>query len=239
MTQDDSHIVIGQQGGAAVRPARPGIVWQDRQGHVAPTAFWMTVFHVIARNGRLGRHMEGPVDYRRARGFRDLAALHVLFLPLAGLLGCFVQRQDRRLAPMYAVAMVVWPMLAAIFSGVATWFFCPRGMGVERQNRAIALSQYLAAPLALCLPLSLVIGAIIKLVPPGGLPMVLLLMMLALAAYWLQLILCGMRSIARRPAGAIAASAVAMPVLWAVVGLAVALLLPGIVMLVLMWASLT
>jgi hypothetical protein len=52
-------------------------------------------------------------------------------------------------------AICLWLFLKAV-TGVASYFFHPRGLAVSRQNRAIALSYYACAPLAWT-PVSIVI----------------------------------------------------------------------------------
>jgi hypothetical protein len=108
--------------------------------------------------------------------FEDLGARQ--FATIAGGTGMMFSSMSAGMRPMPGVALdslVLWIAAAALYvpiplclllfvlaiSGVASYWFHPRGISVVRQNRAIVLSYYACAPLALLIvPLLLAAGAI-------------------------------------------------------------------------------
>ena len=71
-------------GGEALVAEAPVIPWERRRQIGRIAAYWKTVFLVLRRNGRLGAHLAGRVNYRDAQKFRWLTIAHALALPVAG-----------------------------------------------------------------------------------------------------------------------------------------------------------
>ena len=140
------------------------IPWQNRAKIGRFRAFVRTVWLAVRRPRELARQAARPVDYAAARRFQlvcvALAWLGVappagvgLWLALRG----FVQYAGGTptLAGGLADAAVVLAMLIGLFlwlltaSGVPSYFFHPRRLDAGLQDRAVAVSYYAAAPLAL------------------------------------------------------------------------------------------
>lgn len=146
--------------------SRSQIPWVHRATQGRLRTFWSTVWHSTFHTRHLAYEMIRPVDYRDARRFQ--AALVIWLMAwLIGAIGVWAG-----LASMAPRPIAWWPMLmggialavfASLFlitaTGVPSYWFHPRGVPVERQNRAIALSYYASAPLAF-LPLAGVILAV-------------------------------------------------------------------------------
>jgi len=154
----------GTGSGETASPA-PVIPWQRRKEIGRLRAYWWTVFYVLRRNGRLGRHLEGPVSYRDAQRFRWLTVAHAVAFSLAYVL-IFLAAQvpeflraamsgepTNCILPLVGAGYVLVTqfLVYALTTGVVSWLFCPRKRDVATQNRSIALSCYTAAPLALLL----------------------------------------------------------------------------------------
>ncbi len=218
-------------------------------------AYWQTVWLVIRSVGRLGGHMGGPVNYRDAQTFRWLTVAHATLLPVGWLTIRIVattsgiggspldQFRDRQMWVLLGVLAAIWAAALLGLSGVVSWFFCPRGWDTERQNRAVALSYYLCAPLA---PAAAAGAGILAVLPWADRPAVLQATLLAAGAvqgvlylYWFVLVLVASRDVARRSAGGVIATALTLPVLWFVVKVAITYVVPvGVLMLLLLRASL-
>ncbi|MCC6357254.1 MAG: hypothetical protein IT450_00805 [Phycisphaerales bacterium] len=123
-------------------------------------AFWRTFAIVVfGRTRRLRVELVRSVDYRRTRLFAWLAAAHAwLATPIAlwiwwlGDTSSFnevMQGLSPTLAGVTAVAILPWLLL---LSGVQTYFYHPRRLPVEMQNRTLALGYLAAAPLAALTP---------------------------------------------------------------------------------------
>ena len=139
------------------------IPWERRDETISIGAFWKTVFHVIRRNGRLGRYMLGPVNYRDAQKFRWITialAMVPNLLFCVGIAVCAaldayvsISSDAPKMSMLWLVLIfsVIAFVALALMIGVVSWFFCPRRFSTERQNRSVALSYYTCAPLALML----------------------------------------------------------------------------------------
>lgn len=135
---------------------RPGIV-----------AFWRTFAIILfSRTRRMRVELIRPVDYRRTRWFAWLAAAQAwLAVPVFFWIWWLADAGEMKNAihsislPLVLVAAAsVLPWLLAI-SGVQTYYFHPRSLPVEMQNRMLALGYLAAAPLAALTPgLLLIIG---------------------------------------------------------------------------------
>jgi hypothetical protein len=143
------------------------IPWTHRGEIGAVKAYLRTVRLVVRHPSRAAADVARPVSFDDARTFRHVTVL-VALAALVALLawGCVEVVRDRPiamsgtsptpvrigwlleilLAPVIVVALYAF-LLAA--SGLASCFFHPRRLPVERQNRSVALSYYACAPLAL------------------------------------------------------------------------------------------
>jgi len=148
------------------------IPWTHRGDIGSIKAYVRTVRLVIRHPAHAADDVARPVSFDDARKFRHATVL-VALAPLLALFAwaCVEIVRSRPiamsstsaapvrigwllqilLAPVIVVALYAF-LLAA--SGVASYFFHPRRLPVERQNRAVALSYYACAPLALT-PLSI------------------------------------------------------------------------------------
>ena len=125
-----------------------------------------TVWAVSVRPARFSLEMERPVDLREALRFRR-TIVWLTFWTLPVLTGsCFFIAGDRwysmRLTE-FMLELLGWPVAAAVaagcvalswlffyaLTGVHTYWCHPRRLPIEQQNRALALSYYACAPLAL------------------------------------------------------------------------------------------
>jgi len=132
---------------------------------------------VLFRHRRFFAEVARPVSFADAQAFRWVTVLHayvpVLLVTLAaylvyppetvaspdaanelrralydGEVPAFIERAYAEAWPV-VILHVCFVLLLAAATGVPSYFFQPRGVSVERQNRALALSYYGSAPLAL------------------------------------------------------------------------------------------
>jgi len=210
-------------------------------------AYWQTVWLVIRRVGRLGDYVRGPVSLPDALKFRWLVLAHAavgLLVSFAALLGAkrYIHIDNEMLLTVGSatVASALLAMLAQM--AVPGWVLRRRDWSLEQQSRLVALSYYTCAPLALwplaavpilvaCALFHRMFWVSILRLTVGGFQNLLWL-------WWLVLVTVAARSVARRSAVGGVMTAVLTPLLWIVVGAAVALLLPGLAMLFMLWGSL-
>jgi hypothetical protein len=147
---------------------RPLIPWElhDELGRIR--AYWRTVFAVIGRPKRFCRAMYRAVSYRDAQAFRWITIAHacvavVLVLATLYLLHPQALTEETPYAGWELICgniLHVFIVLAAL-TGIPSYFFHPAHLPIERQNRAVALSYYGTAPLALSLPIAPILIAIL------------------------------------------------------------------------------
>lgn len=150
--------------------AKSSIPWVQREGlwigALMKTA-WLATFktqlfcHEIAR----------PVSLKDARQFRRLIAA-LIVVAIAGVLGVLLPGVEDVRDPMeellqhqpmlllllcLMMAGLTWLFVLA-FTGVHTYWFHPKEISVEQQNRAVALSYYACAPLLALVPASIAFG---------------------------------------------------------------------------------
>lgn len=137
-----------------IRTRTPQIPWAQRARRGRFKAYWQTVIWVARRKRHWCMEAVRPVDYSAARWFILMVALQAaICVALGTLLVMFALSQDIAgigwvawlLAPLAPLSVFVG--LSAI-AGVASYFFHPRDVPVELQNRALALSYYAWAPFA-------------------------------------------------------------------------------------------
>ncbi len=188
---------------------------------------------VMFRQRAFGEEMARPVSYADAQRFRWLT---VLFLHTPLLLATMVMYVLTWPAPFKdpfwdAAYAAVWPvavlhlcflLFLAAATGVPGYFFHPRDLPVEMQNRAIAMSYYACGPLAMAvLPAATGVAALaIGFDGQVGLGLLLLAILLPggqLAAWWLDLIHITRRIMPQRKGRAVLV-AVCVPALWFLLG---------------------
>jgi len=138
-----------------LRTGESQIPWAHRREMGRFRAYWKTVWLVMRWPKRFCSEIARPVSYRDSQRFRWLTVLHAFppVLVAAIIWGLYDWlRGPGGGEPMWWVlgGLVVWSLLAlAGLPGLASYFFQPRWLSVEQQNRALALSYYAWAPLAI------------------------------------------------------------------------------------------
>lgn len=135
------------------------IPWAQRAEMGRLRAYWRTVWMVMFRNREFCRQIRRPTSYRDAQIFRCVTILHVWVPLLLLTVGVYVFPRFQSTGDEWfdAALRAVWPVavghvcivlfLLAV-TGIGSYFFHPRSLPVETQNRGIALSYYAGAPLA-------------------------------------------------------------------------------------------
>lgn len=153
-----------------IRSTVPRIPWVYRKEQGWFRAYWRTVWLVMFRQRLFCEEMARPVSYADAQRFRWVTILHVQVPLLIATVVYFVSEAASpashgpgHSAPMLgelwdAGVSAVWPMavmhlvlllyLLAV-TGVPSYFFHPKRLRVDLQNRAIALSYYASGALAI------------------------------------------------------------------------------------------
>lgn len=228
--------------------------WWGRVG-----SFWRTAARATFRPKRLARAASLPVRYDDAAAFRRvLCGWLMVGVVLPGVVwwagpwgggGEWVQTawvlQPTLLVTLGASVMVgAWLFLLGI-TGVHSYWFHPRHLDVERQNRAVALSLYAAAPMAWVPLVWLPLAGIAAVVAAGDgarydgyapldwlLPvsfvcglLVILLVALPVLAMWAMVLRLAMHA-ARREVVARVVLMLALPVLWGVLGALTLVVIP-------------
>ncbi len=202
--------------------------WTHRRRLGRVRAYWATVSMVILRPRKLAAEMMHPQSYRDSQQFRwttvGTALLPVLFATMVN----WDRTANMSWAPpdggsmglgfaiIYLVAAAV---TFAVITGLPSYWFHPRGLPVERQNRAIALSYYACAPLALgpfLFPIGWAIhgtfGGIVGSIPASA------LLAIQCVCWWRALVVLTRRGLdLGRPLRTIT-FALLLPALWIVIG---------------------
>jgi len=135
------------------------IPWVHRKQLGWWRAYWKTVHFVMFKQKHFANEMARPVSYRDAQLFRWVTVvLAYLPFPLFGFVGHIMRTGPRKYHPLFlnfsasdwqsAVCLASALLFLAMATGVPSYFFHPRALSIERQNRGIALTYYLCAPLA-------------------------------------------------------------------------------------------
>jgi hypothetical protein len=136
------------------------IPWSHRRELGWFKAYWKTVWLVLRSPKRLGLEMARAVSYGDSQSFRWVTMAHA-YPPLLAMsiLWCalvYIKAGDEWVYWLHA-GLQVWALvLLILLPGLASYFFHPSTLSVERQNRALALSYYCWAPLAFT-PLALLV----------------------------------------------------------------------------------
>jgi hypothetical protein len=175
--------------GTTIDRSAPSVLPWGQRGHVGRVlAYLRTARLAIFGTRRLATEVGRPVSFRDAQAFRWVTVilawlplgtaavvLEVLAVHTMGSLGYAAVAVPNAPIPAIqidalfalaaaAVLYVPIPLCALLFlifaSGVASYWFQPESLHVVRQNRAVALSYYACAPLALLfIPVALFAGA--------------------------------------------------------------------------------
>ncbi|UCD28300.1 MAG: hypothetical protein JSV03_14630 [Planctomycetota bacterium] len=198
------------------------IPWADRKRIGRFRAYWQTIWLIMHHNQQFCREIDRPVSYRDSQRFRWITLLHMYF-PLLGLTFAYYVLGERGLMVVLGDAWqtvglhLAFILSAAVATGLPSYFFHPRHLPVEKQNRAVALSYYACAPMALS-PLLLAVGWIIYEIEGDEINTVNSVIFLGahlimLGIWWLSLILIARRSLHRKLGGMVLITVV-MPILW-------------------------
>ena len=141
------------------RLTEPQLPWLQRSEIGSVRAYWRTVRTAIVRKKTFWEELSRPVSYRDAQLFRWITVL-LAYLPLVLLILALMLsgvnadistalRRNPFLFISVTVALLVCLLLfMAGATGLPSYFFHPKRLPVEQQNRAVALSYYCCAPLA-------------------------------------------------------------------------------------------
>jgi hypothetical protein len=253
MTQDQFCIRCGynQRGVEAERcpecgvlladsPASPvRLPWAHRRHIGLLPAYWRTAWQVIFRTKKICAEMEHPVSYADARRFwiMTLAQAWLPFVVGVGLMFFAVHIRDSRwqrdyqdlFISVYVPVPVVWVGLLglllffALATGAPSYFGQNRRLSVREQNRAIALSYYASAPLAL-MPLLLLLAGVTMVLDHSlrqlafGIAAVEGLVFLAMVVLWWICSISIPARTARRGWKMTLAMALGLPVMWVLLG---------------------
>lgn len=231
-----------------VRSLVPQIPWMYRKEIGWFRAYWRTVWFVMVRQARFCDEMARPVSFHDCQSFRWVTLLSValpsLFPPLVLYLTSKPQPfrfSDDLVSASYEAIAVGWPLVPpylcwllflAAATGVPSYFFHPREVPVQQQNRAVALSYYACGPLAFLTILLLtftaaVLSALAKYIIVAQVLIVLTLTLpvVSVAAWWLDLIHLARRLVPQRPQRAVYLG-ICVPILWFLLALAILVGIP-------------
>ena len=149
-----------------IETAEPQIPWEHRAAEGRVRTYFRTVWQVLFRTRVFCRAASVPVSYRDAQRFRAVSIAIGLFGILLGCvlltianLNIFSEIGEEFGSWMYGWLAITPLLLLVFFTGLPSYFFHPRRLSIERQNRAIALSYYGSAPLAF-VPLTVIFATI-------------------------------------------------------------------------------
>jgi hypothetical protein len=154
------------------------IPWEHRRELGRLRSFWKTVWLVTFRKQRFCEEYVHTVRYSDARAFQWVTLIHLYVLAMSatvyvyltvpaalkvpntmqqmmmGLPAVGPTLLDRAYAEVWPVAILLVCLLLYLFAmtGVAGYFFHPRGLSAQQQNSAIAMSYYACGPLAAITP---------------------------------------------------------------------------------------
>lgn len=154
--------------------------WLQRRHRGRIRTYWRTAWRISNRPRTLTAEFCRPVLYADALRFR-LIAVCLAWLPLAITTGLHFAGDQSDFLALHQLGFISDPWLATGFlaasllalitiTGVPSYFFHPRRLSVDYQNRGIALSYYACAPLALSplfYPISAFVHAVFTSQPIG------------------------------------------------------------------------
>jgi len=138
------------------------LAWSHRRRIGRVRAFLRTNVLVTFQPRRIALEVNRPVNYADAQKFRHLCIL-LAWLPLVAVVLWIAWMSDtpmswwERLCFAIICGFSTWLYFLAI-TGLPSLFFHPKTLPTVRQNRAVALSFYAAAPLAWMLMPAIILG---------------------------------------------------------------------------------
>jgi len=172
------------------------IPWEHRRAIGRFNAFWRTVGLVLFAPGRFAEEVNRPVDHRSARRFQ-LVTVTLGWLAQSGwTIGPMLYDYLHLRGGWWFGYVIIGAICIAIWlyhwmaSSVPSYWFQPKGLSVERQERAVALSYYASAPLAvLMLPAVMLLAwVVVEARYPNGIPSQMEMLMPLAAAILVALI---------------------------------------------------
>lgn len=149
------------------------VPWEHRRAGGRVGTYWLTVARALTRPKRFCFAAAQPVDYASARRFHLVTWLHVVVALAIAVGALWIAKPNMvgnaldELGPTLAVLTIgCWLLTLYLLIGVPSYFFHPKRLTIEQQNRAVALSYYAAAPLALLLPLTLAMLPLFSAIDP-------------------------------------------------------------------------
>jgi hypothetical protein len=141
-----------------VRLTTSAIPWVHRKRIGRVPAFWRTVAKVTFQPKALSREFAQPVSYPDSQQFR-WAVVAMVYAPLlVATISAYGLRAGTPLDGLFTFKTFdAWTVVgvhlaivlsAVVATGVPSYFFHPRTLPIEQQNRGVALSYYACAPLA-------------------------------------------------------------------------------------------
>ncbi len=222
---------------SVMRSDVPVIPWARRGEIGVVRAYWLTLRDVLFRHDRFCDAVLQPVGYRDAQLFRWVT-IGLVYLPLMAITVSLYAFARPRLVVEFVEPEfgLVWPMVVfqiclALFlvavTGVQSYFFHPRSLSIESQNRAVAMSYYAgSAVLWLGLPAAVIlIGFNVPPLPYGSALLLLVGAILWLAVFpvlacWLSILRIARRVLPQSKRRGVA-MAVALPALWGLLAIAI------------------
>lgn len=231
-------------------PERCAAIPWDIRGNQVFRGFWKTVWLSMVHPGRLGELIDQPVGLKEAREFRKMAVMHFAtsIIATSAIQAIRLFENKKNITDITVILIVGCPiaiLLSWLFVrfliGTSRWFFYPGHLSPRRQETSLALSYYLAGPLALTtvswlglFPLAInhpIAQAIAQLL--ASLPM-----LAALVWYYVAVVI-GLRSIARRRGANLVMSSLGVAGCWIAVWVSFLLVPTFIAMWLLMYGSLS
>lgn len=150
------------------------IPWAHRKQIGTVRAYWRTVRMVLLHRPAIQAEFARGVSYRHAQLFRWVSVLIAWLSNMAITMTAFAGPISGMSGPFpielmaSGATLLSLPALAA-WTGIPSYFFHPRSLSIDRQNRAIALSYYATAALALSPlgPIALFAGILIRRFAPN------------------------------------------------------------------------
>lgn len=228
---------------AGVRSLESQIPWVHRKQLGRWRAYWKTVWMVMFRRRQLAEEVARPISYGDAQLFRlttvaivcgaaILASLSFRFThaqcPADNAILFYFWKHPSATAVMHFFSALM--LLAA--TGLPSYFFHPHALSMKQQNRAVALSYYTCAPLALSpVPIGIAAVAIVL----GEIAIDLqtyliaasLLLIAVFAWWWVQLIFLARRTMPQCRRRVVSVT-IFVPMLWLLSGLLIFVALPAV-----------
>lgn len=224
------------------------IPWVRRAELGRCRAYYRTIRWVMFRRKRFAHEIARPAGFSDSQKFRWITILIAYATTLATAAAWYgfhadeftLRRDDGSFSDAVWIALVysvlVFPLLICL-TGLPSYFFHPRGLPVQLQNRALALSYYAAAPLA-CAPLVPLLYVASRFALPLSEPLGNILLGLAIwlplafaVKWWLDLVFLARRTL--HPTGpTMLRLYLLLPFLWLLTAASILLVLPAMLLYV-------